>query len=52
MSFFRWPIIRHVRYFYLSVRFNIWWNTQASLLFVCPNQSDLDYLQAVWDGEA
>lgn len=46
----KWPIIRHVRWLYLTVRFNIWWSSMGQL-FVCPNQSDLDYLDGVWEGK-
>jgi hypothetical protein len=48
----RWPIIRHVRYFYLKARFIWWWETYCAGLFMCPQKSDLDYLEAVWRGEA
>lgn len=47
----RWPIIRHVRWFYLNVRFNLWWNSLPPALFICPNPSDLEYLDKVWRGE-
>ncbi len=46
----RWPIIRHVRYFYLRTRFIMWWN-QCQGMFFAPNPSDLEYLEKVWRGE-
>lgn len=33
----RWPIIRHVRYFFLKVRFVWWWETQCARFFIYPN---------------
>lgn len=48
----RWPIIRHVRYFYLRTRFNIWWNTIGHVLGAFPNPSDIEFLEAVWKGDA
>lgn len=44
--------IRHIRYYYLSVKFNVWWFSVGQCLGACPNQNDVDYLNAVWKGEA
>lgn len=46
----KWWGIRHVRWFYLSIRFQMWWR-QMSHLFIAPNESDIRYLDAVWRGE-
>jgi len=44
--------IRHVRYFILRTRFNIWWMSCGRYLGAFPNQRDIDYLEAVWKGES
>lgn len=44
--------IRHVRYFVLLVRWNIWWNSTGRYLGAFPNESDAKYLDAVWEGRA
>ncbi len=48
----RWPIIRHVRWFYLNWRFVCWWNGLGRHLGAVPNDADLEYLDRVWEGEA
>lgn len=49
----RWPIIRHVRYFVNVWRFNRACDQWARMTGFCiPQQSDLDYLEAIWKGEA
>lgn len=48
------PIIRHVRWLYLSWRVHRWAASWASLgigLGV-PNESDLRHLERIWKGEA
>jgi hypothetical protein len=47
----RWPIIRHVRYFYLSWCFWRWWRNFGGLLGAVPNERDLNYLESVWKGK-
>ena len=46
----RWPIIRHIRFFYLRWRFNVWWAAYGQYLGAAPNESDLEHLQKVWEG--
>ena len=45
------PIIRHIRWLYLSLSFGHWWDKVGRYLGCFPNQADLDYLQRVWEGE-
>jgi hypothetical protein len=51
----RWPIIRHVRYIWWTFWFYRWFNhfqRQTGRYWgIFPAQSDLDYLQAIWDGK-
>lgn len=44
--------VRHLRYFWLRLRFALWWANVGHMLGACPNPSDLEYLDAVWRGEA
>lgn len=44
--------IRHIRWFYLSVRFAIWWECCGRYLGAFPNPADFKYLDAVWAGKA
>lgn len=44
--------IRHVRYFILKARFVMWWSVVAQHYWMTPNESDIEYLRAVWRGEA
>lgn len=48
----RWPIIRHIRWFYLHAKFWTWWERVGCYLGAVPNEADLDYLERVWRGEA
>lgn len=48
----RLPIIRHIRYWCLSIRFAIWWENLGRHLGAVPNQADFDYLDDVWAGKA
>lgn len=48
----RWPIIRHVRWFFLAWGFERWWQDYGRHLGAVPNQSDLRFLEAVWEGRA
>lgn len=48
----RWPVIRHVRYAYLSWRFRGWWQNIGRHLGAVPNESDIKYLENVWKGKA
>jgi len=48
----RWPIIRHIRWLYLQARFLHWWNTVGRHFGAVMNESDLDYLEKVWRGDA
>lgn len=48
------PIIRHIRYFWLSWRVHQWaraWG-QAGIGLGEPHPSDLEHLDAIWRGEA
>lgn len=44
--------IRHVRYFFLAWEFERWWDRLGRHLGAVPNQSDLEFLEKVWRGEA
>jgi hypothetical protein len=44
--------IRHVRYFLLCRELEKWWWESGRYLGACPNESDLNYLDRVWRGEA
>lgn len=49
----RWPIIRHIRWAILDYKAHRWaqyWH-KAGVGLGVPNDNDLAYLQAVWDGE-
>lgn len=48
----RWPIIRHVRWAWLTLRFSWWWSGIAPIFPGGPNPADIAYLKAVWRGEA
>lgn len=43
--------IRHVRWFWLNFRFNLWWVRTGCLLGAFPNPNDIAFLDAVWRGE-
>jgi hypothetical protein len=45
------PIIRHIRYLYLSLTFHIWWASQGRYFGAVPNPSDMEYLHGVWSGK-
>lgn len=48
----RWPIIRHVRYYYLLLQVNRHYARWQELgYFPVHSQSDYDYLDAIWRGE-
>lgn len=47
----RWPVIRHVRWFWLAILFEIWWRRVGHRHGLVPSQSDLAYLDRVWRGE-
>jgi hypothetical protein len=49
----RWPLIRHVRYFYHAWRLYRWaraWNSIG--IGIGPNPADIDHLEAIWRGKA
>ena len=49
----RWPVIRHVRYFWLAWQVSRWaraWG-QAGIGLGVPNQADVAHLEAIWRGE-
>lgn len=55
------PIIRHIRYFYLSYQLNKFLDycekhdmviLKLRKIGFFPQQSDLDFLQRVWEGKA
>lgn len=50
----RWPIIRHVRYWWLRRRVYNWASFCASfgLGLGHPNEADLEHLERIWRGEA
>lgn len=50
----RWPVIRHVRYFWYRRQVHRWARAWAQLGIGLghPNQSDLDHLAAIWRGKA
>jgi hypothetical protein len=49
----RFPIIRHLRWFYLTRRVHLharrW--AQLGIGLGYPNESDLQYLDAIWRGD-
>ena len=50
----RWPIIRHIRYWWLRARVYQWaamWGDVGIGLGV-PNEADLAHLERIWRGEA
>lgn len=50
----RLPLIRHVRFWWHSYRVHRWaymWG-QAGIGLGWPNQSDLRWLQDIWEGKA
>ena len=49
----RWPIIRHVRYYWLSYKLHRWAYSWFSVGIGLgyPNPSDTDYLNRIWRGE-
>lgn len=48
----RWPIIRHIRFFYLRYRVNQHYDMWRSLGSLPVNaQRDYDALDAIWRGE-
>ena len=47
----KWFFIRHIRYFWLTLRFNLWWHRTGSYLGLVPNPNDIEYLEKVWRGE-
>lgn len=48
----RWPVIRHIRWLWLSYRFERWWSEVGHLLGAVRNPSDLKFLDDVWSGRA
>ena len=49
----RWPIIRHIRYFYGVYQVQRWarmWGG-AGIGLGFPNPADVDYLNKIWKGE-
>lgn len=50
----RWPVIRHIRFWYLSWRVHrhaaAW--AQCGIGVGGPNPADLDHLAAIWYGKA
>lgn len=50
----RWPVVRHVRYFWLAYRVDRWarmWG-QAGVGLGYPNPGDLHHLDLIWKGKA
>jgi hypothetical protein len=48
----RWPLIRHLRWWYLTWQCNRRWRTCAREDWRRPNTTDDALLDAVWKGEA
>ena len=48
----RWPLIRHVRFFWAAWRLARWWKTVGSHYWLAPNPLDERYLEAIWKGKA
>ena len=50
----RWPVIRHIRFFYLRFRVRQWaWTCGCmGLGSGRPNPADLKQLERIWKGEA
>jgi hypothetical protein len=50
----RWPVIRHVRYWWLNYRVHMWaWNWgRMGIGLGWPNDYDLKVLRDIWDGKA
>ena len=46
----RWIIIRHIRYVYYAWRLTRWADLMEPLGYLIQ-QSDYDYLQAIWEGK-
>lgn len=46
----KWPIIRHIRYFYWAWKFDRYWQNYKHV-FLVPNDGDMQYLDAIWRGE-
>lgn len=44
--------IRHLRYWIAVARFNLWWQSVGCYLGAIPNESDIRYLQDIWEGKA
>ncbi len=48
----KWPIIRHVRFAVAKWRWINWWHDMGRHLGAFPNPRDLNYLDAIWRGDA
>jgi hypothetical protein len=49
----RWPIIRHIRWLYLTHRVNQHYRTWLALGYLPVNaDSDYEHLDKIWRGEA
>lgn len=44
--------VRHLRYAWLRFRFEMWWASIGHMLGAFPNMADIEFLDAVWRGEA
>lgn len=44
--------VRHLRYVWLRFRFELWWARVGHMFGAFPNPADLEFLDAVWRGEA
>jgi len=47
----RWPLVRHLRFWWLRWRFQAWWWQCRSLWWLAPHGTAEAYLGAVWRGE-
>lgn len=46
----RWPIIRHIRWFWYMNQLRRWWNSVGKHYWLTPNLEDIQFLNDVWEG--
>lgn len=44
--------IRHIRWWFHSVMFAMWWHRCGRHYWLAPNQADIDFLNAIRRGDA
>lgn len=52
MTFYRLPLVRHIRYVWHAYRMTRHYRFWRALGYVGPRESDLALLQDIWDGKA